>query len=173
MSPEQVRADRATPESDVFSLGCVLAYAATGHAPFDASNGVAIMYRILNEQPDLGDLPAGALRDTLAACLAKVPERRPLLTDLLARFTADPAVHDAAVHDAAVHEPAVHEIAVPPEAAPGVLPPAAELRIEQVQAGQHENISVNQQANASPHSVVIQIAGSAKVGDGMLGGHQR
>ena len=69
--------------------------------------------------------------------------------------------------------PVVHAVAVPAEAAPGVLPPAAELRIEQVQAEQHENISVNQQANAAPHSVVIQIAGSAKIGDDMLGGHQR
>ena len=178
MSPEQVRADRATPESDVFSLGCVLAYAATGHGPFDASTGVAIMYQILNEQPDLGDLPAGALRDTLAACLAKVPERRPLLADLLARFTADPVVYGPVVYGPVVygpvvHEPVVHEIAVPAEAADGVLPPAAALRIEQVQAEQHENISVNQQANASPHSVVIQVAGSAKIGDDMLGGRKR
>jgi serine/threonine protein kinase len=155
MSPEQVRADRATPESDVFALGCVLAYAATGHGPFDASNGLAIMYRVLNEQPDLGDLPAGTLRDALAACLDKLPERRPLPADLLARFTLGPAV------------PAV------PQADPGVLPPAAELQIEQVHAEQHENISVNQQANAAPHSVVIQIAGSAKVSDDMLGGRQR
>jgi len=77
------------------------------------------------------------------------------------------------VHEPVVHEPVVHEIAVPAEAADGVLPPAAALRIEQVQAEQHENISVNQQANASPHSVVIQVAGSAKIGDDMLGGRKR
>ncbi len=162
MSPEQVRADRATPESDVFSLGCVLVYAATGRSPFDAASGVAIMYRVLNEQPDLGDLPAGVLRDTLAACLAKVPERRPLLTDLLARFTIGSAGRLPA-------RPAETRVAEPPS----VLPPAADLRIEQVQAEQHENFSVNQQANASPHSVVIQIAGSAKIGDDMLGGRKR
>jgi hypothetical protein len=143
------------------------------------------MYRVLNEQPDLGDLSAGALRDTLAACLAKVPERRPLLADLLARFAAGFAVPlagwpgeaqvavaggpDAELSPGLV----VHAVAVPAEAAPGVLPPAAELRIEQVQAEQHENISVNQQANAAPHSVVIQIAGSAKIGDDMLGGRKR
>jgi len=77
------------------------------------------------------------------------------------------------VHGPVVHEPVAHEIAVRPESAPGVLPPAAALRIEQVQAEQHENISVNQQANASPHSVVIQVAGSAKIGDDMLGGRKR
>src|SRR6201996_1125889 len=67
MSPERGRADRVTPESDVFSLGCVLAYAATGRAPFNASNGAAIVYRLLNEPPDLDGLPDGLLRDTLAA----------------------------------------------------------------------------------------------------------
>jgi serine/threonine protein kinase len=199
MSPEQVHADRATPESDVFALGCVLAYAATGHAPFDASTGVAIMYRVLHEQPDLGTLPAGALRDTLAACLAKAPGQRPPLADLLGRLTAggdlppagwpaetrvagtaelspDPAVpgEEAVPGETAVPgEAVVHGVALPAEADPGVLPPAAALRIEQVKAEQHENFSVSQQANASPHSVVIQIAGSAKIGDDMLGGRKR
>jgi hypothetical protein len=37
MSPEQVRGDRLGPESDVFSLGSVLAFAATGHGPFDSA----------------------------------------------------------------------------------------------------------------------------------------
>jgi serine/threonine protein kinase len=34
MSPEQATARPAGPESDVFSLGCVLAFAATGRSPF-------------------------------------------------------------------------------------------------------------------------------------------
>lgn len=33
MSPEQIRADRAGPPSDVFALGSVLAFAATGRSP--------------------------------------------------------------------------------------------------------------------------------------------
>jgi serine/threonine protein kinase len=192
MSPEQIRADRVTPESDVFSLGCVLAYAATGRAPFDASNGAAIMYRVLNEQPELGDLPAGLLRDTLAACLAKDPERRPLLPDLLARFAASspglpaPAVGETRMEGApgretppdrepggdldpspgpVVNGPVVNGVVVPDEVAPGVLSPGAELRVEQVHAERHENVTITQEANASPHSVVIQIAGNARISD--------
>ena len=42
MSPEQVRGDRIGPESDVFSLGSVLAYAATGRGPFDSTTVPAI-----------------------------------------------------------------------------------------------------------------------------------
>jgi serine/threonine protein kinase len=171
MSPEQIRADRATPESDVFSLGCVLAYAAAGRAPFDASNGAAIMYRVLNEQPELGDLPAGLLRDTLAACLAKDPERRPLLPDLLARFAAsspggdlDPSPGPVA-NGPVASGPVVNGVVVPDEVTPGALTPGAELRVEQVHAERHENVTITQEANASPHSVVIQIAGNARISD--------
>jgi serine/threonine protein kinase len=193
MSPEQIRADRVTPESDVFSLGCVLAYAAAGRAPFDASNGAAIMYRVLNEQPELGDLPAGLLRDTLAACLAKDPERRPLLPDLLARFAASsPGLMASPVGETRVEgtpgretpsdrepggdlepspgpvvdgPPVVSGVVIPDEVTPGVLTPGTELRVEQVHAERHENVTITQEANASPHSVVIQIAGNARISD--------
>jgi serine/threonine protein kinase len=147
MSPEQVRADRVTPESDVFALGCVLAYAATGRAPFEASTGAAIMYRVVHEQPGLGDLPAGLLRDTLAACLAKDPGQRPLLADLLARFTAV--------------RPAPGAGETLPAQAPARREPGRDLA--PVAAG--ENVTITQQASASPRSVVIQVAGNARIGD--------
>jgi serine/threonine protein kinase len=185
MSPEQVRADIAAPESDVFSLGCVLVYAATGRPPFDASNGAAIMYRILNEQPDLGGLPPGLFRDTVAACLAKEPERRPLLADLLARFAAAaPGQLAAAVGLAHVEgargnrgpvsdrDPDPGAVAVgavvPDVVGPGATAPGepvAEVNVEQVRAEIHENITIRQQATAAPHSVVIQVAGNARIGD--------
>jgi serine/threonine protein kinase len=197
MSPEQIRADTATPESDVFCLGCVLAYAATGHAPFEASNGAAIMYRVLNEPPDLRDLPAGLLRDTLTACLAKEPDRRPLLPDLLARFAAGvpdplasgpdttqvaemPRTQDSVpspgelVYGELVPGVIAPDVAVPGGVVPGVLAPGAELKVEQVRAERHENVTIRQEANASPHSVVIQVAGNARItDDDKLGGLTR
>jgi serine/threonine protein kinase len=195
MSPEQVRADSATPESDVFALGCVLAYAATGRAPFDASNGAAIIYRVLNNEPDLGDLPPGVLRDTLAACLAKDPARRPLLSDLLARFAVgfpdplasaagetpvaatsgrrDPVGDLVPIPGEVVHGAVVPDVVVPNVVVPGVLTPGAEVHAEQVHAERHENVTITQEANASPHSVVIQIAGNARIGDDTLGGLSR
>ncbi|GAA1156688.1 hypothetical protein GCM10009577_93000 [Streptomyces javensis] len=86
MSPEQVRGERVTPASDVFCLGSVLAYAATGRQPFGtADSGVhAVMYRIAQEEPDLTGLPEG-LRDLVTDCLKKGPDDRPSLEALLER----------------------------------------------------------------------------------------
>ena len=79
-----------TPASDVFCLGSVLAYAATGRQPFGtADSGVhAVMYRIAQEEPDLAGLPEG-LRELVTDCLRKTPEDRPTLDELLDR-TAGP-----------------------------------------------------------------------------------
>ncbi|MFB7025211.1 MULTISPECIES: serine/threonine-protein kinase [unclassified Streptomyces] len=84
MSPEQVRGERLTPASDVFCLGSVLVYAATGRAPFGtADSGVhATMFRIAHDEPDLTDLPP-ELSGLVRACLAKDPAARPSTGELV------------------------------------------------------------------------------------------
>ncbi|XMN08133.1 protein kinase domain-containing protein [Streptomyces griseobrunneus] len=88
MAPEQVRGERVTTACDVFCLGSVLAYAASGRLPFGAaeSGGVhALMFRITQEDPDLTGVPAelaGVVRD----CLAKDPAARPAPDEILARL---------------------------------------------------------------------------------------
>src|SRR5580693_4510184 len=60
MSPEQVQALETGPASDVFSLGSVLAFAATGADPFRVAPGTpsaAVMFRIVHGEPDLGAVP--------------------------------------------------------------------------------------------------------------------
>ncbi|MFE2011821.1 serine/threonine-protein kinase [Streptomyces sp. NPDC059491] len=83
MSPEQVRGEHLTPASDVFCLGSVLVYAATGRAPFGtADSGVhATMFRIAHDEPDLTDLPP-ELSGLIRACLAKDPEARPSAAEI-------------------------------------------------------------------------------------------
>lgn len=76
MSPEQARALTVGPPSDVFSFGCVLVFAATGRSPFGEGPGLSVLYRIVQEEPDLSGLPA-PLVDLVTACLAKDPEARP------------------------------------------------------------------------------------------------
>ncbi|WP_427921650.1 serine/threonine-protein kinase [Streptomyces sp. cg40] len=93
MAPEQVRGDRITPACDVFCLGSVLAYAATGTLPFgSASSGVhALMFRIAQEEPDLTGVPEG-LAELVRDCLRKDPAARPTLDLVLDRTGAEDTV---------------------------------------------------------------------------------
>jgi sugar lactone lactonase YvrE/predicted Ser/Thr protein kinase len=84
MSPEQVRGDPVMPASDVFSLGSVLAFAATGRAPFGADTPAAIMFRIAGQPPDLDGVTDPGLRELIAGCLAKSPRDRPTVRAVLA-----------------------------------------------------------------------------------------
>ncbi|MEV3993426.1 serine/threonine-protein kinase [Streptomyces sp. NPDC049837] len=93
MSPEQVRGESITPASDVFCLGAVLAYAATGRMPFgSADSGVhSLMYRIVQEEPDLVGVPQ-RLTGLVRACLIKDPAGRPSVAELIeATRDAEPA----------------------------------------------------------------------------------
>ncbi|MEU5640921.1 protein kinase domain-containing protein [Streptomyces milbemycinicus] len=77
MAPEQIVSGReAGPAADVFSLGCVLVFAATGRGPFGAGNTAEILYRAVHAPPLLDGVPDG-LRPLAAACLDKDPTRRP------------------------------------------------------------------------------------------------
>ncbi|MFH8463896.1 bifunctional serine/threonine-protein kinase/ABC transporter substrate-binding protein [Streptomyces sp. NPDC017991] len=80
LSPEQARVRAGGggvgPPSDVFSLGCVLAYAATGRRPFGTGTVAAVIFRTVHEEPDLDAVP-WTLVPLLAGCLAKDPEARP------------------------------------------------------------------------------------------------
>src|SRR5581483_1011501 len=76
MSPEQVLGYDIAASSDIFSLGAVLAFAATGHGPFGAGSNAALMYRLVNSPPDLASVP-GELRALVGGCLAKHPGDRP------------------------------------------------------------------------------------------------
>ncbi|MFD8088042.1 serine/threonine-protein kinase [Kitasatospora sp. NPDC059722] len=92
LSPEQAGGAKAGPASDVFSLGAVLAYAATGEAPFGSGVSAHVMiYRVLHEDPDLGplDVVDPQLRAIVAACLAKDPADRPSPERLGAWLAAD------------------------------------------------------------------------------------
>ncbi|MCX5196012.1 serine/threonine protein kinase [Streptomyces sp. NBC_00249] len=97
MAPEQVRGDPVTPACDVFCLGAVLAYAATGRLPFgdaEQPGGAAgLLLRIVEAEPDLGGVPA-ELRELVADCLRKDPAARPGSDAVLARVGADGTVAD-------------------------------------------------------------------------------
>ncbi|MGW7469590.1 serine/threonine-protein kinase [Streptomyces xantholiticus] len=87
MSPEQARGDsEISPASDVFALGSVLAFASMGAAPFGDGHPAAVLYRVVQEEPDLS-LVDNELRGLVAACLAKDPTARPAMAEILATIT--------------------------------------------------------------------------------------
>jgi eukaryotic-like serine/threonine-protein kinase len=104
LSPEQARGREVDEASDVFSLGAVLTYAATGEGPFGDGPDEALMYRVVHEPADLAGVP-DELRWLIESCLAKKAGYRPTVQQLLDRLTASapadsiaasPATHDSA-----------------------------------------------------------------------------
>lgn len=86
MSPEQRAGHVVGPATDVFSLGAVLVFAATGREPFRAAGEVGRRGDV-----DLSDVGDRGLRGLIEACLRGDPARRPSAVDLLERLPADGA----------------------------------------------------------------------------------
>ncbi|WP_344050742.1 serine/threonine-protein kinase [Streptomyces thermoalcalitolerans] len=89
MAPEQLTGGGGSPASDVFALGAVLAYAATGRHPFGGGPAHRVGHRTLTEEPDLDGVP-DALLPLLASCLAKDPAQRPAPRRIREALTGSP-----------------------------------------------------------------------------------
>ena|GEM_PF-369093 len=86
MSPEQARDSRGvTAASDVFSLGSLVVYAATGHAPYHGVNPVETVFQLLRDDPDLTGLPR-ELDSLVRALMRPAPEKRVNLAQLQAEL---------------------------------------------------------------------------------------
>ncbi len=86
MCPEQVSGEPLGPACDVFALGGVLTFAATGHGPFGTAELVQMLWRIMYEEPRIDALPE-RLRPLVASCLVKDPAARPAPTQVLTELT--------------------------------------------------------------------------------------
>ncbi|MEU5277677.1 PQQ-binding-like beta-propeller repeat protein [Streptomyces asoensis] len=100
MSPEQFKDARSVgPASDVFSVGALVVFAATGRGPFDADSPYLTAWRVMHEDPAV-DTVAEPLRAVLTRCLAKDPDDRPGLGELaedFARVLPEPAAGEETV----------------------------------------------------------------------------
>ncbi|OLO30161.1 serine/threonine protein kinase [Streptomyces sp. MNU77] len=95
LPPEQASGNTAGPAGDVFSLGCLLAYAATGRPPFGGGAVDAVLYRTVHDAPDLDGIDDAHLRALLERCLAKDPGERPAAADLDTLIAEDAPAEDA------------------------------------------------------------------------------
>jgi hypothetical protein len=129
MSPEQAEGRPVGPASDIFSLGAVLTYAATGEGPFGEGSTVALLYRVVTSEPNIQGVP-DEIRPLIQRCLAKDPQQRPTAAQLLATLStaevvADPA-REGTTRKSALPGPAPLAPAATAAAAAGV-PAAAPL----------------------------------------------
>ena len=125
-APEQARGERHVgPEADVFSLGCVLFECLTGRGPFDADNVMAVLTRLLMEQParlrdHRRDIPE-AVATLVERMIIKDPKKRPsngaaVLTEICS-LTWQNANAAAAAAAAQVAPQVVPQVAAPYSAA--------------------------------------------------------
>ncbi|KAB8190057.1 protein kinase [Nonomuraea phyllanthi] len=87
MAPEQLAGRPVGPPADVFAWASVMVFAATGVPPFGDDSLPAVINRVLNDEPQLGEL-RGLVREIMLGCLSKEPQDRPAMRDVLLRLTA-------------------------------------------------------------------------------------
>ncbi|MGW7565266.1 protein kinase domain-containing protein [Streptomyces tendae] len=98
MSPEQAMGKDVGVAGDVFSLGSVLAFAATGRGAFGdgTTSHAGMLYQVVHGEPDLTDVPPSLL-GLVRACLMKDPAQRPAPGEIVAALAGQGI--DAALHD--------------------------------------------------------------------------
>ncbi|MGW6735879.1 protein kinase domain-containing protein [Streptomyces sp. NPDC055013] len=135
MAPEQVTGGISAEPGDIFSLGAVLVYAATGNGPFlhpgEDPSAAQLLYRVAHEEPALDGVPE-PLAPLLTACLAKSPQDRPTADELLGRLEASPGVWasarpprldaDIAARETELAALLEHSAPLPPESLPAPVP---------------------------------------------------
>ncbi|MFF3841830.1 protein kinase [Streptomyces sp. NPDC001930] len=90
MSPEHLAGSRAVvPASDVFCLGAVLAFAASGRGPFQDDEMAAVVYRIIRADADLTGVPE-ELRPVVERCLRLDPAERPTAAEVVSLLGGGP-----------------------------------------------------------------------------------
>ncbi|MFC3577582.1 PQQ-binding-like beta-propeller repeat protein [Streptomyces yaanensis] len=107
MSPEQFSSPHDVgPAADIFSLGAVVVYAATGRGPFDSPSPYETATKVVEGAPELDGVP-GEFRPFVELCLEKHPKYRPTPDDLLAflRDGTRPDPHRAGEEPTVAYEP--------------------------------------------------------------------
>ncbi|WP_306866151.1 serine/threonine-protein kinase [Streptosporangium brasiliense] len=113
MAPEVLRGEPVSPACDVFSWGCLMAFAASGQAPFGGEAVAAVVYQVLNTEPSLEGMDP-ALRELVTYAIAKDPRNRPTSQQVLDHLVGRSAAPEQTVRSVQTvwqqSPPAVHQI---------------------------------------------------------------
>ena len=117
MSPEQAKGDRLDPRSDLFSLGSLMYFLATGREPFRAERPYGVIQKIIHDPPTSPNVVSAEVPELLNRVILKLLEKNPA-----DRFQSADAVADY-LRDVLAHlqQPAVTK-------APALLPKATQVR---------------------------------------------
>lgn len=117
LAPEQLQRGTAEPATDIFTWGCLVAYAGTGRHPYGTGTPVALASRVVFGEPDLDGLPE-PLVGVVRAALAKDPAARPTASGLLLTLTGGSAPETLVIPAAPPPETARLTTAFPETALP-------------------------------------------------------
>jgi len=115
MAPEMAMGETVDGRADLYALGCVAYYLLTGKLVFEATTGLQLIAKHMQESPvppsrrtELDVSPQ--LEQVVLACLAKRPEDRPQtateLDRMLAEIEIEPWSEEEATHWWRMHQPA-------------------------------------------------------------------
>jgi eukaryotic-like serine/threonine-protein kinase len=114
MAPEMALGEVVDGRADIYALGCVAYYLLTGHLVFEATTGLQLIAKHIQEPPvppsqrtELDIAPE--LERVVLACLAKRPEQRPgaaELDQILAEIEMEPWSEEEATRWWRTHQPA-------------------------------------------------------------------
>ncbi|MBB2910991.1 serine/threonine protein kinase [Streptosporangium becharense] len=159
MAPEVLRGEPVSPSCDVFSWGCLVAFAASGQPPFNGEALHAVVYQVLNTEPSLEGMEP-ALRELVTYALVKDPRYRPTSQQLLDHLVGRSAAPEQAVHSVQTawqqtsHQPAGHQ--PPGGPTPGTPMAPGSGTSSQPAAWQHTGQPATQQTGwqhtGSPHT---------------------
>ncbi|WP_344926344.1 serine/threonine-protein kinase [Streptosporangium carneum] len=97
MAPEALRGEPVSPACDVFSWGCLVAFAASGKPPFGGESLPSVLYQVLNTEPTLEGME-GPLRELVTYAIAKDPAGRPTSQQILDHLVGRPAAPEQAAY---------------------------------------------------------------------------
>jgi serine/threonine protein kinase len=163
MSPEQVRGEKADARSDIFSIGAVFYEMLTNHKPFQADSMHAVLYLVLQSEPEpmrkwVPDIPQ-VLVDIVEKALAK---------DASHRFQAGAELREALRGARRVLEPGSSSFSVVPTLAhlPGSTSPPLATRSARVEGSAALEVAASQADSGSPRPATVSSKTPTRVPEG-------